>query len=179
MHSSYFPRCNIQTYVDDTPQTHTGPRDLVLLDAVVQAVDFVQQLHQHGFELSAKSTIVASDMRLACDIQCELAKHNITLQIAGSGRDLGTDFTAGARRRVTIQTTRANALKRGITTVINSFAKCKKARKLVFTACKPRAWGFAVMGTSPTMAKTMQGNVIKGLGIKKVPHCACNARVLE
>ena len=81
MHTTYFPRCNIQTYVDDTPQTHTGPRELVLMDAVEQAVDFVQQLNKHGFGVSGKSTIVASDMRLACDIQCELAKHNITIQL--------------------------------------------------------------------------------------------------
>ena len=43
MHSKYLPRCNIQSYVDDTPQTHTGPKEIVLLEAVNQAVDFVQQ----------------------------------------------------------------------------------------------------------------------------------------
>ena len=113
MHSKYLPRCNIQTYVDDTPQTHTGPKEIVLLEAVNQAVDFVQQLNMHGFTISGKSTIIASDMRLSCDIQVELAKHNIDIQVAASGRDVGTDFTAGGRRRITIQRTRANAVKRG------------------------------------------------------------------
>ncbi len=138
-----------------------------------QAVDFVQQLNMHGFTVSGKSTIIASDMRLACDIQVELAKHNIDIQVAASGRDVGTDFTAGGRRRITIQRTRANAVKRGIATVLKMSCslKSKRARKLIFTACKPRAWGFSVMGCSPTMAKATQGNAVKGLGIKKFGGC--------
>ena len=51
----------------------------------------------------------------------------------------------------------------------------RKTRRLVSIGIKPRAWGLAAMGCSPTMAKTLRGSIIKGLGIRKAGGCATMA----
>ena len=45
----------------------------------------------------------ASSQALANRVVRELNKHGLTLAIASSGRDLGCDFAAGARRRIALQ----------------------------------------------------------------------------
>ena len=105
---------------------------MVLKDAVEQAADFVTQLGIHGFTMSSKSTLVASDMQLAAEIQRQLAARGVTIQVSDCGRDVGVDFAAGSRRRVRTQHTRTAAAKRGVKTVLRLRRTVKNARKLVF-----------------------------------------------
>ena len=51
----------------------------------------------------------------------------------------------------------------------------KDASKLQFTAIRPRAWGFAALGCSPSMAKSLRAQASRGLGIKKAGGCLTTA----
>ena len=55
--------------------------------------------------------------------------------------------------------------------VIKLGGSLKQARKLQITGVRPRAWGFAAMGTTPTVAKQLRSAFGKGLGIKKAGGC--------
>ncbi len=148
---------------------------MVLKDAVDQAADCVTQLGLHGFTMSSKSTMIASDMQLAAEIQSQLAARWASIQISDCGRDVRVDFAAGSRRRVRIQRTRTTAVKSGVKTVLQLNRTVKNARKLVFTGVKPRAWGFSAMGCTPTLAKSLKGSIVKGLGIRKAGGCVGTA----
>ena len=45
----------------------------------------------------------------------------------------------------------------------------------MLTSVAPRAWGFSVMGSSPTVRKTMNSLVVKGLDIRKFGGCNATA----
>ena len=47
MHRGYKP-CQIKTYVDDIPQMHTGPADIISDRTVFQAAAIVQKLEAEG-----------------------------------------------------------------------------------------------------------------------------------
>ena len=64
MHASYRP-CQLQTYVDDCPQTPSGPEETIAEDAVEQGIHFVRLLEAEGLRVSPKSTSVASSPTLA------------------------------------------------------------------------------------------------------------------
>jgi len=71
MDREYKP-CQIKTYVDDLPQMHTGPADIIADQAVVQAAALVQKLESEGFTISTKSNIVASTKELAEQVTTRL-----------------------------------------------------------------------------------------------------------
>ena len=105
VHRKSFPRCDIKSFADDTPQVHTGPEEVIYVDAVDQATDFVDKLASRGSTISGKSVLVATCPALATHVQAKLQRHGIQSQVAESDRDLGVDFTPGARRRMPIQAT--------------------------------------------------------------------------
>ena len=175
MHSTYGPACNIQTYVDDVPQIHTGDAVTITEQAVEQAVKLVQLLADDGYKVSEKSTLVASDPEIGKTIRNRLRHKGIEVQLEASGRDLGVDFVAGRRRRVKLQSQRLRNVQRGTGVVKHMLKTTREARRLVFTGIKPRAWGLSALGCSPTMAKTLRGSIIKGLGIRKAGGCATMA----
>jgi hypothetical protein len=174
MHRSYRP-CQIQTFVDDIPQVHTGPEEIVAAQAVTQALDLAARLKNEGFSISSKSTVVASSESLGKRIVQELGEHGLHIALAQSGRDLGCDFTAGARRRVTLQAARKQKVKQGTSIVLKMTNTLKDARKLQLTAIRPRAWGFAALGCSPSMAKSLRSQAGRGLNIKKAGGCLTTA----
>ena len=166
MHRDYRP-CQIQSFVDDIPQMHTGHEEVIANQATEQALDLVARLQGEGFQISAKSTVVASSTKLAKRIVDELAKQGVKLTVADVGWDLGVDFAAGARRRITLQRSRFAKVQRGTNVVLKMSHTLKETRKLELTAIKPRAWGVAAQGCSPSMAKALRSNIGRGLNIKK------------
>ena len=131
----------------------------------------VNRLRRAGFTIADKSALVASSPELARKMQAELKSRGIAIQVRDAGRDVGADFGVGRRRRITLQHSRLRNVRSGIKTVLKLNATTKEARKLVLTSVAPRAWGFSVMGPSPTMMKTMNSLVVKGLDIRKFGGC--------
>ena len=174
MHASFRP-CQLQTFVDDIPQTHTGEPEVIVQQAIEQAQRFVQLLGDEGFKISPKSNVVASSFVLAKEVQLALRDMGIEITAKTDARDVGTDLTAGGRRRITLQKARLVKVKAGIKAVLRLNGTIKQARKLVHTSVKPRAWGFSVQGTSPTMAKILRSQLGKGLGVRKAGGCLATA----
>jgi hypothetical protein len=174
MHRDYMP-CNIQSFVDDLPQVHMGPEEIILEQAIELATALASRLRKEGFEISGKSTIVAPSRQLAEKIAKELRRSGLELQVQDSARDLGVEFSGGARRRITIQKARLGRVRSGTKIVLKLGATTKQARKLQVTAIKPRAWGFAAQGCSPSMAKALRSFFGKGLNIKKAGGCLTTA----
>ena len=74
-------------------------------------------------------------------MQIELKNRGIDIQVRDSGRDVGADFGAGRRRRITLQHSRLKNVRSGIKTGLKLNGTTKEARKLVLTSVAPRAWG--------------------------------------
>ena len=147
----------------------------ILSQVVEQSTFLVNRLRQAGFTIAAKSALVASSPELAKRMQAELKSRGIVIQVRDAGRDVGVDFAAGRRRRITLQHSRLRNVRSGIKTVLKLNATTKESRKLVLTSVAPRAWGFSVMGSSPTMRKTMNSLVVKGLDVRKLGGCNATA----
>ena len=176
MHRDYRP-CHIQTFVDDIPQMHMGPEDVIIDQAIEQSIALSAKLQAEGFTISSKSTIVASSKEIATKVAEALDGHGIVITIKESGKDLGVDFGAGARRRTLVQKARFKKYQAGTRAVLRLSCQLKQARKLQVTGVRPRAWGFAAMGTTPTMAKQLRTAFGKGLGVKKAGGCLTMAFV--
>ena len=117
MHRQYRP-CSITTFVDDLAQTFTGPLEVVRESAIVQGRHLVELLRSEGFAIAPKSTLCASSISLGLEIQQGLAAAGIHVQNASGARDVGVDFAAGARRRITLQRNRLVKVRSGIKAVI-------------------------------------------------------------
>ena len=58
------------------------------------------------------------------------------------------------------------------------FGRCTKGlrtRKLILTGILPRAFGFSVLGCSPTTGAALRAAIVKGLCIRKPSGCATTA----
>ena len=58
------------------------------------------------------------------------------------------------------------------------FGRCTKGlrtRKLILTGVLPKAYGFSVLGCSPTTASALRSAIVKGLCIRKPSGCATTA----
>ena len=117
MHASYRP-CQLQTYVDDIPQTHSGTEEIIVDDVVEQELHLVRLLEAEGLRVSPRGTLVASTPALARRVQSELQKVGIHLTVQDSARDVGADFAAGSRRRISIQKSRMIKVKAGVKVVL-------------------------------------------------------------
>ena len=75
-----------------------------------------------------------------------------------------------------MQTTRMQAVHQGIRHTLRiagrSAERTRYTRRLILTGIKPRAYGFSVMGTSPSKAKVLRTATVKGLAIRKPAGCA-------
>ena len=165
--------------MDDLAQTCTGLLEVVRESAIVQGRHLVELLRSEGFAIAPKSTLCAFSMSLGLEIQQGLAAAGIHVQNASSARDVGVDFAAGARRRITLQRNRLVKVRLGIKAVIKMNNTIKKNRKLVLTSIRPRAWGFAAQGASPTVRKRVRRQVMKGLNIRKVGGLCCYCLSLQ
>jgi hypothetical protein len=108
------PTVMANTWVDDIAQTMVGPFDTVVHDAVNASTQLVRGLEHLGLTISPKSQFVASSMQAAKAIQAQLRRNGIDVQVGQAGLDLGVDFVAGAKRRVSNQTSRMVKVRSGI-----------------------------------------------------------------
>ena len=130
-----------------------------------------------GLSITPKSKFVASDLAAAKSIQAALAKEVFKVGIGPVGQDLGSDFVAGARRRVSLQTFRMTKVMTGVSSTIQVGRVTKGAatRRLILTGVRPRVYGFSVLGAAPTTIHNIRTTLVKGLSIKKPGGCATTA----
>ena len=126
---------------------------------------FVEGMAKLGLSMSPKSVVLASNPELAKRMQARLKKAGIDVQMASHGADLGADCVAGGARRVTLQVSRMKKVRSGVTHTLK-FGRCTKGlhtRKLILTSVLPKAFGFSVLGCSPTTASALRAAIVKGL----------------
>ena len=177
LHRDFFPAVQFKTWVDDVPQTAVGREDEIFEMSANASVAFVRGMAQLGLNMSPKSVVLASSPDLAKKMQARLKKSDMEVQVASSGADLGADCVAGGARRITLQTSRMKKVKAGVTHTLK-FGRCTKGlhtRRLVLTGVLPRAFGFSVLGCSPTTASALRAAIVKGLCIRKPSGCATTA----
>ena len=174
MHRSCSP-ITLRTWVDDCFQLHTGPKAFVLEHAFGAAQRFAQLLADKGLRISCKSTITASSQDIADDLQCKLAACGLSLKAEASAKDLGVDFAGGGRRRIPVQQLRLLGAQRAGRMVSQLGKTSKQAKRLVITGVRPRFYGFAAMGSSPTATLTMRAILGNSAGIRKPGGCASTA----
>ena len=153
----------------------TGPLEVVRESAIVQGCHLVKLLQEAGFTIAPKSTLTASSHSLALEIQQGLKANGIYVQVAEGARDVGVDFGAGARRRITLQKSRLVKVRSGVKAVLKMNGTVKQSRKLVLTSIRPRAWGVAAQGASPTMRKGVRRQTMKGFNLRKAGGCITTA----
>jgi ribonuclease HI len=175
------PTVMANTWVDDIAQTMVGPFDAVVHGAVNASTQLVRGLEQLGLTISPKSQFVASNMQAAKDIQAALRRNGIDVQVGQVGLDLGVDFVAGAKRRVSNQTTRMVKVRSGVasTLKLGSVTKGAATRRLILTGVKPRVYGFSALGAAPTTIASIRTSIVKGLCIRKPGGCATTALLMH
>ena len=170
MHINYRP-IQINTFVDDCPQIHTGTNKNMSSHVPVAASAFATEMRSLGFAVSNKTTVVSSSQELATHIQNELGKVGIFIKCASVGRDVGCDLAGGSRRRVSLQKFRLAKAKTGAKIISQLSKKTKDFKKLVFTGIRSRLYGFSVMGSAPSTTR-MARNAVRGpLGLRKPGGC--------
>ena len=170
IHRKYRP-VEIRTWVDDCFQMHRGPAAVILPHALQVAIAFVARLKRFQLPVSGKSVIVSSDINAGKQLQDQLAASGINISFDDRAKDLGVDHGAGSRRRVTVQATRLLNAGRARKQVCIPGRHTKQARKLAITAVKPRLYGFAAMGASPTMAKKARAAYGGAAALRKAGGC--------
>ena len=180
LHTAH-PTMIANTWVDDIAQTAVGPYDAVVEGAIEASTQLVEGLRQQGLSISPKSRFVASDMRAAKDIQAALFKRGIDVEVGHVGQDLGVDFVAGGRRRVSNQTSRMTKMRSGVasTLKLGRITKGTATRRLILTGIKPRIYGFSALGASPTTIGTIRTSIVKGLSLRKPGGCATTALLMH
>ena len=118
---------------------------------LVQQVPLAAKFLVDGFgkrnlHLLPKSGLIASTPTLASNLQLALQQAGLQLKVLDEGKDLGGDFSCGAKGRVTVQKIRLQKAMDGARQVKVLKAHTKQARKLVFTGIMPRIYGLSVMG---------------------------------
>ena len=177
LHRDFFPAVQFQTWVDDIPQTAVGREEDIFEVLANSGEMFVHGMAKLGLNMSTKSVVVASSPDLAKRMQNRLKEAGKDVQVASSGADLGADCVAGGARRITLQTSRMKKVRAGITHTLK-FGRCTKGlrtRKLILTGVLPKAYGFLVLGCSPTAASALRSAIVKGLCIQKPSGCATTA----
>jgi hypothetical protein len=174
MHRNYMP-VTMRTWVDDCFQLHTGPRTYVFEHAFEAALHFAELCASKGLEISAKPTVTASDQSMALELNRRLRSHGIELQVEDAAKDLGVDFAGGGRRRIPVQQIRLLNAKRAGDKVSILGKATKEAKRLVMTGVKPRLYGFAAMGASPTATKKMRAILGNAAGLRRAGGCATTA----
>ena len=159
------------------PQTAVGREDDIFEMSANASEAFVEGMAKLGLFMSPKSVVLASNPELAKRVQTRLKKAGIDVQVASHGADLGADCVAGGARRVTLQVSRMKKVRSGVTHTLK-FGRCTKGlhtKKLILTGVLPRAFGFSVLGCSPTTGAALQAAIVKGLCIRKPSGCATTA----
>ena len=149
--------------------------------ATKSSIALVEGLRSQGLSISPKSRFVASDLKAAKEIQLALAEEGIKIEIGPIGQDLGVDFVAGGRRRVSLQSTRMTKLHTGVisTLRVGKITKGAATRRLILTGIKPRIYGFSVLGAAPTTVMSIRTSLVKGLCIRKPAGCATTALAMH
>ena len=88
---------------------------------------------------------------------------------------LGVDFAGGGRRRIPVQQLRLLGAQKAGRMVSQLGKASKQARRLVITGVRPRFYGFAAMGSSPTATMKMRAILGNAAGIRKPGGCATTA----
>ena len=177
IHRDLFLAVQFKTWVDDVPQTAVGKQDEIFEISAKASEVFVEGMTKLGLRISPKSVVLASNPELAKRMQTRLKKAGIDVQVASHGADLGADCVAGGARRVTLQVSRMKKVRSGVTHTLK-FGRCTKGlhtRKLILTGVLPRAFGFSVLGCSPTTGAALRAAIVKGLCIRKPSGCATTA----
>ena len=174
MHRSCSP-ITLRTWVDDCFQLHTGPKAFVLEHALSAAQKFAQLIADKGLRISCKSTITASSQDIADHLQARLATCGLELKAEASAKDLGVDFAGGGRRRIPVQQLRLLGASRAGRMVSQLGKITKQAKRLVITGVRPRFYGFAAIGSSPTTTLKMRAILGNAAGIRKPGGCATTA----
>ena len=102
MHREYRP-IQINSWVDDLFQLHTGPKDFILEHARQAARTLAELLNDKKLSISPKSTITASSQEIAVSLRDKLKEDRIKLQVEQAAKNLGTDFCGGKRRIIPVQ----------------------------------------------------------------------------
>ena len=136
-------RGSFESYVDDTAGTAQGTSShvhkmIVQISAVFSRV-FVRKAR---FQIADKSTIVTSSTKISMNIQKDLSKLGIAVEVSASHRDLGVIFSAGGKRNKSLirDRTRKALIRNAKVCRVSKFSR--SARKLFNTGTFPQAtWG--------------------------------------
>ncbi len=132
MHINYRP-IQINTFVGDCPQIHTGTEEFLASHVPVAARAFASEMRPIGFAVSEKTTVVSSSPTLATHIKSELRKAENFSKCAPVSMDVGCDLAGGSRRRVSLQKYRLAKAKNGAKIISQLSNTAENFKKLVFT----------------------------------------------
>ena len=169
------------TCVDDIAQTVLGPAQLAIPLAASSESALVRGVALHGLRISPKSKFVASNIAAAKAVQNRLAANGIKVDVGVVGQDLGTDFVAGGRRWVSMQTSRMVKMRSVITHTIplGSCTKGTATRRLILNGVKPRIYGVSVLASAPATTLNVRTSIVKGLRIRKPAGCTTTALAMN
>eukprot|EP00959_Pyramimonas_sp_CCMP1952_P401235 8407526-Pyramimonas_sp.AAC.1 len=87
----------LRTWIDEVTQRAEGTRRDVVGHPVRAGVTFARGCAQECLKLASKSTIIASDLAVAREIQAGLGAHGVVVEVASVAADLGVERGSGAK----------------------------------------------------------------------------------
>ena len=179
LHRRYRP-ATVSSWVDDLSQRQSGNRQHVLEGTVSTAEFLASSIQAKGARVSPKSQILASDPKLAKEVQALLSAKGIHLKLGDVGRDLGVDATCATKRRVPTQKVRfAKGVARA--KAVRKLLKTKsKARPLVNTGAKPQLiWGHQAKGMAPSTVVKLKATLAVCSCLRKSGGCTTTSLQME
>jgi len=161
------------TYVDDLAQACRGPdSSQVVQELALAGLMLYEDLTSIGCNISPKSMIVASTLKLTKRLVKVFRANNLSLGYDTNVRDVGISNTAGKVRSAGLISWRISKAKVRNIKVSQLARKSRNAAKLFRTGVYPQAtYGHQVTGLSPTQVRSLRTEAARATGRMKPGRC--------
>eukprot|EP00959_Pyramimonas_sp_CCMP1952_P017360 368553-Pyramimonas_sp.AAC.1 len=128
-----------------------------------------------GLGQSKKSVALASAPQLRSDLRQKIKEMNLPVRVETKARDLGIDFTSGARRQGVITARQKTGSQRA--RAVKFLGRvAREASKFAKTGHKPQvSWGAVAIGLAPTTLRQFRAQMSAMCGSRCAGGCATTA----
>lgn len=163
-------------FVDDILVKAIGTATFVKTVVPEALVHLFELLRGKKCQISDKSKVLASSLKLASSITDRLAVAGVHFEVARTGRDLGVDTTFGRRRTVPIARGRRQKATFRVSRMAKLLKVTRKARKLYPAGAQAQAlWGGQIGGIAPTTLRKLRTDAARATGILTRGLCTTTA----
>ena len=175
------PEAPPEVYVDDMAQMAVGTTQHILRVVPQAAACLHEAISLAGGIFSSKSTIVATNIKLARAVAKRLVRsHGIHVKVAQSTSDLGVDFAGGRKRRLATHKKRQAKGKVRLGRIATMVRANRKAAKLTLTGAAPQMlWGTQATGVAPSRMRSIRSSYAFAAGIQTRGRCTTTAIALR